>query len=421
MNVRTRGGSTPLLLALFGGHTNVVLALLEAQAHPNLIETKTGLSPLMVASATSNIEAVRALLGATSGPGAGTARWKLQGSSMVDTQTKTGDTALGLACAVMGLYPTEHEWEYGVSQKSAVRSGCAGRHVWLVCIDKCGLQVKQFDRNLDGTPRLGVVAMGQSMNPNDTAADSELRQAMNLERLHRASEIVSMLLSALPSSQRRLKALRTQNRDGWAPIHFAAKSGLLAMIDWTLLQREMVHLPVNLPTNDGITMLHLASWNGRAASIALLLGAWPDARMQATSNPWRGRARVNAPVRGRRHLELDLALMRGFVDCARLLLRAGCVANVFRGDKTDEFLHRLILLGDGVGAELLMRSGNDVKVRGASQHRGGSCSSAVVALCLAVRYSPSCCGMESGTTRACGDTATHEVSRQLHFHVRNVS
>ena len=57
-----------------------------------------------------------------------------------------------------------------------------------------------------------------------------------------------------------------------------------------------------------------------------------------------------------------MSTMRGFVDCARLLLRAGCIAKVYRGDKMDEFLHRLILLGDGVGAELLMRSNNGVQV-----------------------------------------------------------
>lgn len=148
----------------------------------------------------------------------------------------------------------------------------------------------------------------------------------------------------------------------WAPIHFAAKSGVLAMIDWSLLDQHMVNLPVNLPTSTGLTMLHLAAWNGRAASIALLLGAWPDSRQLHTSNPWRGRAHVNLPVRGRRHTELDLALTRGFVDCARLLLRAGCIGKVHRGNKMDEFLHRLILLGDGVGAELLMRSNNGVQV-----------------------------------------------------------
>lgn len=150
----------------------------------------------------------------------------------------------------------------------------------------------------------------------------------------------------------------------WAPIHFAAKSGVLAMLDWELLGSSMTNLPVNLATSTGLTMLHLAAWNGRAASIALLLGAWPDQRQRHGSNPWRGRARVNLNVKGRRHSELDLALSQGYIDSARLLLRAGCQAVVFRGERTDELLHHLVLLGDGVGTELLMRSANDVQVCG---------------------------------------------------------
>lgn len=35
---------------------------------------------------------------------------------------------------------------------------------------------------------------------------------------------------------------------------------------------------------------------------------------------------------------------------------------MLKGAKTDELLHRLILLGDGVGAEFLLRSCDDVAV-----------------------------------------------------------
>jgi RyR domain len=66
---------------------------------------------------------------------------------------------------------------------------------------------------------------------------------------------------------------------------------------------------------------------------------------------------------GLRCSELDLALMRRYVDCARVLIRGKCHAQSFSGALCEELLHRFILMGDGVGAELLLSDpANGVRV-----------------------------------------------------------
>lgn len=107
---------------------------------------------------------------------------------------------------------------------------------------------------------------------------------------------------------------------------------------------------MNLRTASGLTMLHLAVWNGHAASVAVLLGRWLH-----RPNPWRKRVLLHVKLAGRPHTELDVAVMRRHVDCARLLVRAGCTTRALAGAECSELLHRLILLGDGIAAELMLR------------------------------------------------------------------
>lgn len=87
---------------------------------------------------------------------------------------------------------------------------------------------------------------------------------------------------------------RNRDKEGWSALHFAARSGLLARIDWSLLDGALEHVPVNLTTRLGLTMLHLCVWNGHAASVAVLLGAWPN-----RSNPWRSRVELDMRLRVR--------------------------------------------------------------------------------------------------------------------------
>ena len=62
-----------------------------------------------------------------------------------------------------------------------------------------------------------------------------------------------------------------------------------------------------------------ATWNGHVASVAMLLSAkWPDGSV----NPWASRMNVNQLLRtpqGSHFSELDLALMKRYVDSSRVL------------------------------------------------------------------------------------------------------
>ena len=187
-------------------------------------------------------------------------------------------------------------------------------------------------------------------------ADLRRAQQWRYDAVHRVSiavEIVELLLQLESSSEQRVNLLRAQDTAGWSALHYAARSGLLGYLHWIDMLGDSVRtIPVNLRTRSGVTMLQLAVWNGHVDSVKCLLTPWPDA-----ANPWRSRLLVNRPIKAvdAQLTELDLALMKRFVECSRVLVRARCVAMCFRGYVCDQLLNRLVLMGDGVGVELLLR------------------------------------------------------------------
>ena len=176
--------------------------------------------------------------------------------------------------------------------------------------------------------------------------------------------------------------MREQDVDGWSALHYAARTGLLSRIEWSIFEAQINRIPVNLQTSvvspgtfarclasslmmcvclhlyaallyrtNGLTMLHIAVWNSKAPSVAVLLGEWPD-----RPNPWRSRVRLNQLLQVRGHSELDLAIMRGQLDSSRLVIRGGGYAKVFAGAGCDKLLHKLVLIGDAIAVELLLRN-----------------------------------------------------------------
>ena len=303
-----------------------------------------------------------------------------------------GMTALMYVCAA-----AEADWVHQITPYRAERIGND--------MDADDLGARDDD-NAGGATHIGEQVVGgvadaSAMHRNVVGVPNHKRAFH-----HNAAESVSELLAALDSAQDRLNLcvvlahesaaaaplplttrscpvnrFRQRDKEGWSALHFAARSGLLARIDWALLDGVLETVPVNLTTRAGLTMLHLSVWNGHAASVAVLLGSWPGRR-----NPWRSRVQLDMPLsvravgclraerytqthhvlshpQGRDHTELDLAIMRRHVDCARLLIRAGSFCRVFAGPMCEQLLHRLLLLGDGIAAELLLRNeANEVHV-----------------------------------------------------------
>lgn len=150
-----------------------------------------------------------------------------------------------------------------------------------------------------------------------------------------ASNCMYFLLELLDSEKHRLDALRAQDTHGWSAFHYAARSGLFDQLPWHALGEELQHVPINLLTSAGHTMLQLAIWNEHASAVSRMLGDIIDPTSgERTENPWLARVKwneVNNLACGR-YGELDLALMRNQTNCARVLLRrkaAGVYACLF--------------------------------------------------------------------------------------------
>lgn len=191
---------------------------------------------------------------------------------------------------------------------------------------------------------------GQALMRRDSTTDAVRTE----EVLRNAASIIGSLLGPGGSSIVKRELFIQTDDEQWSPLHYAAKSGVLSVIDWTPLRSGSVlrSLPCAASCRAGFTPLHLAVWNGRAAATAILLDdhAWPQRQ-----NPWSGLIRPNQGLRSRPHTTLDLALMQGHTDCARVVVRAGGVCRVATARASDEFLHRLVLMGDGVALGLLLR------------------------------------------------------------------
>lgn len=88
-----------------------------------------------------------------------------------------------------------------------------------------------------------------------------------------ASACVAELLQTLLHASMRLESLRAQDSQGWTALHYAARSGLFSTLPWQLLGAEMEHVPINIRTHSGLSILQLAVWNEHATSVNMIIGS----------------------------------------------------------------------------------------------------------------------------------------------------
>ena len=43
--------------------------------------------------------------------------------------------------------------------------------------------------------------------------------------------------------------MREQDVDGWSALHYAARTGLLSRIEWSIFEAQINRIPVNLQTS----------------------------------------------------------------------------------------------------------------------------------------------------------------------------
>ncbi|GBG29206.1 Ankyrin repeat domain-containing protein 1 [Hondaea fermentalgiana] len=182
--------------------------------------------------------------------------------------------------------------------------------------------------------------------------------------------IVEMLLRSQAKLEDRFAMLQETDKERWNSLHFSAKSGSFARVDWSRAldgYENMSRLPINAKTLSGITFLHLAAFNGRSEVIrALIDNCAPNRKrrmMEAIlKKGLRHRVKVNVPIKGLGHTELDLAIQRRHLECARLLLRLGCYAGTSSQEQMQELLHRLVLMGDVEACESILNFADENRV-----------------------------------------------------------
>ena len=76
----------------------------------------------------------------------------------------------------------------------------------------------------------------------------------------RARAVLSALLKSTVEPSVRVNWMRTQDHDGWSALHYAARSGLLSRIEWSVFETSLSRIPVNLQTYVALWQWQLVYW-----------------------------------------------------------------------------------------------------------------------------------------------------------------
>jgi len=182
--------------------------------------------------------------------------------------------------------------------------------------------------------------------------------------------IVELILKSQPDVESRLDLLKQKDNELWNSLHFSAKSGCFACVDWSRAlegYENVAKLPINEMTNSGITFLHLAAFNGKSEVVRAVLDSHQPNRKRkiveyVLQKGLRHRIKVNVPIRHTGCTELDLAIQRRHLETSRLLLRLGCHAGTSSMEKLHELLHRLVLMGDVQACESILNFSDENRI-----------------------------------------------------------
>lgn len=182
--------------------------------------------------------------------------------------------------------------------------------------------------------------------------------------------VIELLLRSQPKVEDRIALLQETDKERWNSLHFSAKSGCFARVDWSRAlegYENTSRLPINAKTHSGITFLHLAAFNGRFEVIRSLLDSCDPNRKRKLMDAilkkgLRHRVKVNVKIKGTDNVELDLAIQRRHLECARLLLRLGCHAGSSSPEQMQELLHRLVLMGDVEACESILNFADENRI-----------------------------------------------------------
>ena len=174
--------------------------------------------------------------------------------------------------------------------------------------------------------------------------------------------IVSEILSSSLSVFVRVEMLRCLDNRGWSALHLMGKNGMITSIPLNLFARNLKAIPFQEMTSEGVSVIHLAAWNGHDLAVRMLVSkltrvtddhcvtfnkqtfnkqtqkqisdstnstnSTPVRASQMTSvrAPWLDTMPKNILTQTTKRSELDACLLRGYTHTAAWLIRNGYFA-----------------------------------------------------------------------------------------------
>uniref|UniRef100_A0A8C7M8I1 Ankyrin 1 n=1 Tax=Oncorhynchus kisutch TaxID=8019 RepID=A0A8C7M8I1_ONCKI len=259
INVCVMSGLTPLHVAAFMGHLNIVKNLLHRGASPNASNVKVE-TPLHMASRAGHCEV---------------ALFLLQNTAQVDAKAKDDQTPLHCAARMGHKELVKLLLEHKANPDSATTAGHTPLHIAAreghthtsrILLDGAAQQTKMTKKGF--TPlhvackygKLDVVELLLERGANPNAAGKNGLTPLHVAVHHNNLEVAKLLVSKGGNAH-------STARNGYTPLHIAAKQNQVEVAG-CLLQYGA---SANAESLQGVTPLHLASQEGRPDMVALLI------------------------------------------------------------------------------------------------------------------------------------------------------
>lgn len=281
VNANNKYGLTPLFVASFTGHTEIVKLLLGSKADVNRADTSYGETPLSMASECGHTEVVKLLLTA---------------HADVNAANKKGTTALLKAC-------TEGHGEIVrllLQSKADVNATARSDGVTPL-----------FMASANGDAEVTKLLLAAGANVN-TREETQGMTALSIATQEGRVEVVKLLLAAKADVD------DTNKTDGATALAIASMNGHAEIVRLLLAAKASIIVT----TSDGRTPLLLASTGGHTETVKVLIEAKADVNVRRASDGL---------------TSLLAASDKGHVDVVRLLLSAGADMNAKATSKGKQY------------------------------------------------------------------------------------